>query len=513
MGAGCSNLALLSNPCELQSCVSGVTMLQRDSVSPSVQWIVDLHSDTHYNGEPVSQVFIKLFVNPFQLSIPRFQASLKRYIISRYDNPPSKLTARLDYFMSSLYYELVLYNSVIAPIVSQHICPFFSRVYTAGYECSYQDLLGMLPGVKDRSALSAAVLGTLTLNLGEDTRYVSKPGDVESTKFIEDLKYCMMISEVMQGQSLHSWIYKTGLYSGRQISEEFWTIIFQVAYACYVMELAGVVHNDLHPGNIFVTTHPAEVQYCIQVSLVNPVFYQFKSRNQVKVFDFDRANFGQYDNPVMTKTSTFLEGHSYSTKVIQTKDFLKLFINLAHSALHQYKNKVALLDPLLLLLTADARTKLEITAMFQGSGHMQTGKLQSLPLGFYKKLFPLSKIMTGLAKLARIKQSNNEPRLKPNEHFFAVDASFFTNSHVKTNKVHTTLRDLQLNSLSEELRNLEQEESEKREEMEAEQQVLRERTVSVQQLELELGVQRYDLSQLQTHEGGVLLQMVNLLQK
>jgi hypothetical protein len=511
MGSDCSNLSLLSNPCEIKNCAVGLKMLPKSTASPSAQCIITLQPGTHFNGKPVAEVFVKFFVNPFNITTGFFRKNYTEYVMSqlKYGVPQmnysvsqvNKSIENLEIYLGALYYEMVLQGSVISPIVNQNICPFFPVSYLVGYNCVYTDLLSLIKTSEDQSQLPAFIIKSLLQYLPKPS--VTKGANV--TGFVGGLKYCMSVSEVLTGKNLYTWM-NDNVFEGTDHWIDFWVIMFQIAIACYVMELAGVSHNDLHAGNVIVVEHPQPVNYCFSLPQLFSSFIRFESKYEVKVFDFDRSSFSQYINPVMSKTKVYLEYHSYTTKPVKTKDFFTLFINIAYVTFVE-KKSMALIESFLgVLAPNDPKLMSTINEMFKTSSYLQQKNKRSLNYKFFKSLYSTARILTNLMKKGSIFQTAVPP--SADETVYVIDSNFFNNSRVVTTKVYQTLQKMQVEQMAAEY----SEENMKHETLQLNQDVAEE-TARVHQLQLELSVQLYDLGQLKPPTNPIFLQLVESLQQ
>lgn len=500
MGNQCTNLASLSNPCELKHCVQSVNLLIRSSASKSNQWIVTLQPNTHYNGQPVSKVFLKLFLNPSSLT-PLFMEKLNNYVQLWYSKT-LQLGERefISSLLDSLQYEMKINGSIIMPVVQQHICPFFPVIYSVGYNCTFDDLLDMFPGQGVQRTLNSqniARLVTDTLTVHHEKKVADKP--MQNIDFIKQSQFCVLMSEVMKGESLYSWCLRNKVFTDKApLKQDLWMLLFQVAYACYTLELAGVSHNDLHSGNVFVTTHAAPVSYYICTSLTSPVYYRFQTVLQAKVYDFDHASSVYYEN-AMIESSQFVRTHSYSHQVLRTKDFFKLIIDLAHIT---SKGQPVFDEVLHLVVRQPVQLMPLLRKMYKAGNSLQQGGL-SLKKYFFNNLHSLPEIMSRLAVKAGISMSTSSTPspIVAGEEFYAVDPSFFENGHVKRAAVYNSLLTDNFYEALQEMNAVQQQRKSQLEgEVKEAQAYLALKTQQARNLEVEVRQQEYDLAQLRFKE-------------
>ena len=327
-----------------------------------------------------------------------------------------------------------------------------------------------------------------------DNKSVKNEADAHA--LLTGVKYCMSVSEVMTGVDLLTWMQNHNMLKKKKNAIHFWVIVLQIALACYVMELAGVAHNDLHQGNVLVIEHPNPVEYCFFIPQLKPSYVRFKSRFQVKVFDFDRANFRAFVNPVV---GLFTESYTYSTEPANGKDFLKLFVNIAHILRNNtdFTNVIATFRK---QLTATPQLSEMLIKLPQLTSHLQLNK-KSLSTKLVSDMFSMPTIIRNFIKLARVSQSDVEPGV--NETVYVIDKSLFEKSRVLTSQVYNTLQKLQVQNAEAEYSAAHVKQETKLLESDIETEM-----VHVRNLQLEIDQQKYDLDQLQHQVNPILLQVV-----
>lgn len=533
MGNQCTNLALLSNPCELKECVKVVTTRPRNSESRSIQWEVTLQPNTHYNGEPVDRVFLKLFVNSSSVTEP-FVQSLAEGITKLYPGSrpnPTALQNNLVLLLSSLEYEMKINASLIQPAVRQHVCPFFPTVYSVGYNCTFTDLIDMfkteapsdvaaklrttplqqqlnvrniseaiVTDLYESLARSFGQVKTLAGRQGRSSKHAPpKPVSVSSTpnlEFIRQAKFCVMVSEVMQGKPLKDWCLENGIFH-RGLNTDMYVLLFEVAYACYTLELAGVSHNDLHSGNVFVTTHPSAVPFYLCTSLTRPQYYRFTTALHAKVYDYDHASFPNYPNPMLEPLG-LTRTYSHSQNVWPTKDFVKVIVDLA-ARCYRVQKQDRWFDEVLQLIVKSPDLVPFFRTLYEQGNSLQNPKKKSLTKKFFTDaLLPMSDVLPRLAVKAGIPVTHEPAPLVEGEEFYAVDPSFFRDGNVQEAKVYNSLlTDEFYNRLTTKVELLQREEKNQSTEHQALQDSFNTKRQQLRNMEIEVRQQQYDVAQLQ----------------
>jgi hypothetical protein len=108
---------------------------------------------------------------------------------------------------------------------------------------------------------------------------------------------------------------------------KFYIILFQIAQACYSLNLSRATHNDLHAGNVWITVKdPADPKNFVKIRYVtDQTVYNIRSNICCRLYDFDRAyaeKLGYNDLLAATDRSCF--DYSQCNYVSNSKDFVKV---------------------------------------------------------------------------------------------------------------------------------------------------------------------------------------------
>jgi len=405
MGARCSDLAEYDNPCEVMQCVDAVKVLPLgQSASASFQAVLTMKPGTNYQGVPVRQAFLKCFVNVYHERQPtQFPEPIYR------DNSVS---------WKGLYYELVMNMSVIQPLISQRICPFFLQVYNGSFNCSYDNVLQVAP----RQTVIQSVYRK------------GAPPATEDLSWLQSSKFCFMVSEAVSAPTLRTWF-----QAANRSAKDKYMVLFQIAYACFIMEQAHIAHNDLHDDNVFVKTEAAPVTYTLVVPTTPPTYYQFTTRYRALLFDFDQSNTQLYNNPsvdafvALEHAEALQKGKRappelfHTLNIVPTRDFF------------QVVQSTRWLEAGLLLVPPSAKPLL--TPRF----HPRFDIRISFPLALLRVLKPLSEVLPELARRAGVTRSTELPPNASTTNLWGVvnKSLFLPRGHVGT----TSIRDFLLQPL------------------------------------------------------------------
>jgi hypothetical protein len=102
----------------------------------------------------------------------------------------------------------------------------------------------------------------------------------------------MVLTESMAGrETLGEWIKSHPNCitndSNNPFSDDMWRIVVQAASACYAMSSQGLVHHDLHDGNMFIDVPAPNTRLVQRVGDVTVVYDNL--RVMPRVYDFDNA--------------------------------------------------------------------------------------------------------------------------------------------------------------------------------------------------------------------------------
>jgi hypothetical protein len=432
MGARCSNLALFSNPCAISKCVAHTQILfeeQSFSGSNSLQMVLTLNGGTHYNGNPVKTVFLKLFPN---VNSPILQTHNRN--------------ASYAIGLKALLYETAIYKTTIDPIVSQKMCPFFPIVYAVGLQCSYEDIQELLNLSPSKNLLSLL-----------NNRLFPSIFNDPTLNPVQQVQYCCLLIEnlyehpntVSLGQfyikSARSYIGENSVSSLQNLKSTWFSILFQIVYGLLVLKYAGVAHNDFHLENVIITTLPQPLTLCLGLGLFNTKYYAVTTRHIIKIIDFDHSSFMPYDNEIVETLGC--RAHSCTPSVREPQDFVRLVLNMLY--LYQPDAQVNRVDsvsfsffmePVLRLLCKN-QDSIDLLLDISKQSQSITVNHQGVNHEFFEQFNSLEHILNGLAELCDIPVTTRRPANTKQQDCYFVDPLFFDQSLVKVSDVSTTLQE------------------------------------------------------------------------
>lgn len=283
MGARCSVLENFENACAIGECVESVEGFHVDSASPSDMYLLNLRDGVTFNKQPVRQVVAKVSVSPETMK------KLKATLPLSEDGFNLLLTQ-----FQAMEYEYLVYSNIIKPLLLNKVCPFFVNVYGVAYNCNYTNAERIV-GKKRRKAFKQNIY---TLISGGIRDSVTNPSIVIDKDLDQNFdpankaRFNMLFTEYMD--PAHTKTFKSVSITPTPsevlpagLTQYHYTLLFQVAVACYAMELSKTNHNDLHHENVFVTIHDAPVTFYLRI---DGIVYELVTSLVCKVFDYDHAS-------------------------------------------------------------------------------------------------------------------------------------------------------------------------------------------------------------------------------
>lgn len=204
------------------------------AVSDSVQLLADLNKS--YNG--VNGVFFKVFFGP-----RRWHRELRG---------------------AQLHVEAEIYRDVVNPLIFYSITPHLITYYGMVNMCSVESIFDLLPTQKERQKFN---------NFVQDQQNAYKVEEVY-----------MLALERTRGIDLTS---LTKTYNEIHEKIDFNAILFQVVWTLMCFKEVGLMHNDLHTGNVFLTILPQKQVFVYYLSQNET--YLLETDMFVQIYDFDNG--------------------------------------------------------------------------------------------------------------------------------------------------------------------------------------------------------------------------------
>ena len=191
--------------------------------------------------------------------------------------------------------------------------------------------------------------------------------------------------------------------------EEWFQTVFQVAWGIYVLQLAGVSHNDFHSGNVLIKRLSAPTVFCL--CKTEPVtYYTFSTGLHAQIYDFDRASWS--------------EGAA-------NRDLYKLVLTLLYKTRHELSVQRKYVQPLAdLLFPKENITRLRELLELSRTTYFLKRRGQPLPEEVFEAMRPVRDILNDLAALSGVRVSSTKPEKVTKVYY--VSADVFTNRGVKT---------------------------------------------------------------------------------
>ncbi len=254
--------------CNFYSCVNSVTSIQ---ILPNSEWWELVQKNKNKAWMRISPCLDSL---PTEL-LPNNQEVLEKF--------------------TQYYNEYRVYYNILRPLLTTSICPHFFKPLGAGSNCSVNSLLqyfGGNPNINDQLVrLRNVYLQMLTSTTTNDRVSLIPPDDTH----IEGERHSVVQSSIPA--TINTLIIEQPNATEQPFQlEALWDTLFQVAIACYAMELCKLNHNMLQPRTVrvFDTAEPKKFY------LVNNHCYQYEFPQQVFIYWFQNAT-----SPQLQETGRF----------------------------------------------------------------------------------------------------------------------------------------------------------------------------------------------------------------
>lgn len=370
--------------------ISKIEGYKSNSASPTENFKIIYNDDLQisYNNVIVNTMdaFVKIYIHPD--SVPKNYPEMKKY------------------HLEAVYYEYKFYENVIIPLLDYKVTPHFIRYYkletvdvnTYINQYSYfvnanniiRNIEYMYHQVKNRPSIS---------NNFDDNKHNKNKLKIPEN-IMPTLKMSILYSEnVDNDKNCTLFDYRDKFYDKTpENMNNLYTILFQIAQACYALELSKSIHNDLHLGNIWIKKREdisMKIRYVINGSV-----YNIKTNLCCRIYDFDRSY--SYKLKLKLTTANILnevncETNSQCNYISNCKDFVKVICGI-------YKCNITLGESLLDLIIPDNGNELKskLLESFRNSCNLtiQQGGFEYLPFSsdFYLRLNTYPVILQKLYK-------------------------------------------------------------------------------------------------------------------
>ena len=306
-------------------CVVNVKGQAADSVSPTDIWLIELAEGTSIKeGDKfitIPNMFLKYYINSESWS----------YYREKYDLDSFISTSHLDRYLEQIYaleYENKIYNTVISQIIEKKASPHFIRSFSRKNDCNYYDLLSIL--------LNSSHINNPTPNFIRNSMYLfygfsGRPSidDDIPAKFpypvpnFNNFEYNYILNQAVDPTNTKKFFLEMAWIKNIQ---EMYLCLFQIVQACYAMYKYRLIHNDLHPNNIWVTRRN-DAKLDLHYRVDSKDYYLDNCNIMCRLYDFDRSyceTLGK--NPMLQNPGYIKMGQANS--VVKGKDLVKVMCYL-----------------------------------------------------------------------------------------------------------------------------------------------------------------------------------------
>lgn len=311
--------------CNLGSCVEQVTGISSNSASPTDAWVIKFRPGTttlNENGTKtaVDNAFLKYYITP---------SSWKELFLEMRGPDADYLNAGYKQLIG-LNYEMLVYEYVIKPLIDRNICPHFIRAYNHSRYCNFESLVTMYP---EPARIRRNI--TYLFNGWKNRPSINEPVEESADRTlqiysfpVDRLQYSYILNQAIDPattNTLQQFFQKVIATPTAEMKIKLVVSLFQCAYACYCLYLAGTAHNDLHDANVWITTRPTKKNVLYTAGTSS---YGFRGIDIcARIYDFDRAYCKSVGANYLL-TGDDCADTSQCNYVANAKDFIKLICYL-----------------------------------------------------------------------------------------------------------------------------------------------------------------------------------------
>lgn len=203
---------------------------------------------------------------------------LSKININAYAKINAISTSKTDIYNKSILNEEAIYhytNSLVLNCNTPHVCIMFvNSECNASTSPIYNNYI--LPDYVDSN--------NNHISMGDYFQYMIN-GPV--------LSYKIFITELLKSSmTLYNFLLNNiNNFSDQNLTNDWYCILIQIAYTLGCFDRIGIIHNDLHPGNIFIETlnNPVNLVYVISMGKNINKIIKIHTIYFVRIFDFDRS--------------------------------------------------------------------------------------------------------------------------------------------------------------------------------------------------------------------------------
>jgi len=430
------------------NCARNLKGVKSNSASPSDILVFDFSPNSNYNGESIRGGFQKIFISNFE---------------SLYRNNRYLLTKEAVESTDALYYEYYVYIEKIRNLLEKNVNPHFVKVLGGVRDTSYDNFEKYVESkigvpisriqlrnnfVENLNHIGNLIPGRESLTKNYNGAYYDRNLDrilsqarygfilTEGVDFDNTVNSLSTFENLQVGRSttLKTFlsILKDTLDSGStseksKVVNLMYMFYFQIISACYAIYLAGLNHNDLHPGNVIIKKiSPRINEYNIEGNK-----WTIYTEYTCMLYDFDRANCENYRNELNDIIYRRNIGNLTNT-LASTKDIAKALFYTYTTLVDSYGTKLrdasgnVLVDSVLSVISKPSVNKDLIGNFF--NTHRATyieSKITTRQLDY------LDRPVNMLTKIYNLFQSFNQRRLAANPnvtlYIYSCNSRDFTN--------------------------------------------------------------------------------------
>jgi len=185
-----------------------------------------------------------------------------------------------DVMFDGLKYEIATYKYITEKIIATKESPNFIA-YLGFFEIHQPEIVQITEGTPEQKQYNFLEFSRNYRQKIVDEGYISPPNS-----YTQMLKG-MLTQRPPNTSSLTDWyILMRRTYDGDLFLEHYMPVLFQLLYCLCVLDKHKIMHNDLHPKNVLISTLNKKVK---MVFRLGEKIYKIVTKYIVYIFDWDRA--------------------------------------------------------------------------------------------------------------------------------------------------------------------------------------------------------------------------------
>ena len=193
--------------------------------------------------------------------------------------------------IQGLQYELLVYATLIQPFALYKRCPFFPKIYGSSYNCTYDNVANLIKPestqnvnfVKENVKKYLSNTERTQLILSGDNRQIINVSNSRNTFDPNNqLTFNFVVMEPILTRTLEDQFKR---YQNSAFDQTLWSLIFQLAVACFAMECSKLMMNQTYHNILVVPENTTSTSTFV----IGKKVYQATRSFTLKLDKFDKS--------------------------------------------------------------------------------------------------------------------------------------------------------------------------------------------------------------------------------